>query len=68
MSEARTALDALADKIAGKIRQLERYRDNDCQLDHAKTIADGRIQQANQILHWVAEAAVNYSHKTAEEK
>lgn len=60
MSEARIALDALADKIAAKIMQLEHYRDNDCQLDHARIIAEGRIQQANQILHWVAEAAVSH--------
>lgn len=57
----REVLDALADKVAAKIGQLEHYKANDCQLDHAKTIAEGRISQANQILHWIAEAAVSHS-------
>lgn len=59
-SGAREALDKLADKVSAKINQLEHYRDNDCQLDHARTIAEGRISQANQILHWIAEAAVSH--------
>lgn len=49
-------LGALSSKIAAKIAQLEHYRDNDCQLDHAKVIATGRIEQAKQIQHWIAEA------------
>lgn len=55
----REVLDALADKVSAKIAQLEHYKANDCQLDHARTIAEGRISQANQILHWIAEAAIN---------
>jgi hypothetical protein len=57
----REALDALADKVCAKIAQLEHYKANDCQLDHARTIAEGRISQANQILHWIAESAINYA-------
>jgi len=58
----REALDSLADKVAAKVQQLEHYRDNESQLDHAKIIAEGRIQQANQILHWIAETAVSHVH------
>lgn len=61
VSDARKALDNLADKISAKIIQLRNYRESDCQLDHARTIADGRLQQADQILGWVAEAAVQHA-------
>jgi hypothetical protein len=57
----REVLDALADKVSAKIAQLEHYKANDAQLDHAKTIAEGRISQANQILHWIAEQAIQHS-------
>jgi hypothetical protein len=46
---------ALAKKIGAKITQLTHYRDNECQLDHARTIAEGRISQANQIQQWISE-------------
>jgi Lar family restriction alleviation protein len=59
-SIARKALDALADKVSSKIAQLEHYKEYDCHLDHARTIAEGRISQANQILHWIAEAAIQH--------
>lgn len=48
-------LDKLSDMVTAKIEQLEHYREHDCQLDHAKTVADGRISQAIQILHWIAQ-------------
>lgn len=57
----REVLDDLADKVSAKIVQLEHYKEHDCQLDHARIIAEGRISQANQILHWIAETAVQFT-------
>jgi hypothetical protein len=49
----------LAEKIADKITQLEHYKEHDCQIDHAKTIAEGRLVQAQQIQHWIGEMALS---------
>lgn len=51
----REDLSSIALKIAEKISQLRHYRDNDCQLDHARAVADGRISQAEMDLRWVNE-------------
>jgi hypothetical protein len=53
LEDTRSALQYLAGNIQSKVVQLKHYRDNNCQTDHAKTIAEGRILQASQILHWV---------------
>ena len=51
----RAVLEGVSLKIAEKISQLRHYRDNDCQLEHAHTIAEGRISQAAMDLRWVNE-------------
>src|SRR4051812_37034738 len=57
MPDTRATLDALADKISAKIHQVEHYRANDCHFEHSRTIAEGRLLQLNQVLHWIAEMA-----------
>lgn len=58
-------LKKLATMISDKIAQLEHYRDRDCQLEHARTIAEGRIMQANQIAFWVS--AISHKNQDAAE-
>jgi hypothetical protein len=53
------------DKIEAKIDQLKHYRDDDCQLDHARTIADGRIQQAEMDAGWLRAALSTAQPDTA---
>jgi hypothetical protein len=53
--QADEALDRLMARTGGKLAQLHHYRDHDCQLDHARTIAEGRILQAQQMLAWINE-------------
>jgi hypothetical protein len=40
--------------IGQKLAQLRHYKEN-CHLDHARAVAEGRIQQAEQIGHWIAD-------------
>ncbi len=42
-------------RISKKMAQVENYRDHQCQLDHAKAIAEGRVVQCRQILIWFDE-------------
>lgn len=52
---AEAKLEKLRRRISDKMAQVENYRDYQCQLDHAKAIAEGRVIQCRQILIWMDE-------------
>lgn len=62
--ETAEALTRINDLISQKVAQLKHYAANDCQLDHARTIAEGRILQAVQIQVWIDDAIRTCSEKT----
>lgn len=59
IAEARLA--KLQRRINEKMAQVEHYRDFQCQMDHAKAIAEGRVVQCRQILFWMDEDAASVS-------
>lgn len=50
---AESEIITLCNLISSKIDQLRNYAADDCRSDHARTIAEGRIQQAIQIQRWI---------------
>lgn len=46
----------LRERICKKKAQVENYRDYQCQRDHAKAFAEGRVAQCRQVLMWFDEA------------
>lgn len=52
---AERKLAVLKRRINEKMAQVENYRDHQCQLDHAKAVAEGRVVQCRQVLLWMDE-------------
>lgn len=49
-------LESLRQRICKKMLQVEHYRDHQCQIEHARAVAEGRVVQCRQILIWIDEA------------
>lgn len=59
------AVRALLQRMEKKLAQLRDYREHDCQLDHARTIADGRIAQLELDISYVNADLAALSSKIA---
>lgn len=51
-------LDEAIRQVSNKLAQLIHYRDNNCQLEHARIIAVGRVMQAQQDLETLQRVGV----------